>query len=123
MLQLLYREAGGRMLRFDVARGWRQAQAMSPIVPTVGRRLRAITGHRAQLGRPAAFLPSYSVRLRMGRRLTNNKPHWQCWWPSLRVGRFWKRAYHKAVRACTRGHGGRERSIAHYGGTVNYKTW
>ena len=59
----------------------------------------------------------------MGHRFMDDRPSWECWWPSRGLGRFWKRQYHKAMRQLIREHGGRERSIAHHGSECNWKTW
>jgi len=49
--------------------------------------------------------------------------HWKLSWPGAHIGKYWKRRYHKAMRAWSRNHGGRERSVLHYGSECNWKTY
>jgi hypothetical protein len=64
--------------------------------------------------------------IRFGIRSSNTirNPHgsWCNQWPSPHVGKYWKRALHKAIRSYTKGYG-RLRSVSHATSEVDYRTW
>jgi hypothetical protein len=62
---------------------------------------------------------------RQGSSEWRSKRMWEhsttAWWKPG-AGKYWRRRWHKAMRAMWRT-GGRERSVAHYGSTCNWKAW
>lgn len=57
----------------------------------------------------------------MGNNMHRDGKPWTLCWSNSHIGKYFKRAWHKAERMWIKGHGGKERSVRHKESEVNWK--